>query len=164
MVRTLANQFGVLERSEEQQHPQQNYRYRSVVNRKILDEYETGCNALRKGDCKGAATDSYRDIVHFMRVPWIQGGLKLVFLLSESNNIDVSSIDIDINDNTLQQERRPMQRRCCRTCTFACFGPPKLSTPRTNYKGWRQNHHRRRRNQTTGSFGKRWSTSTSASG
>jgi len=95
-VRTLAHQFGVLERHD---GARPRHRYRSVVNRKILDEFRAGRDALRHGDCRGAALDSYRNVVRLMRVPWIQGVLGAAFVLSGEEHRGSNNDSSDKNDN-----------------------------------------------------------------
>ena len=91
MVQSLANEFGVLE--------QFGVGYRSPVNWKIFEEFKKGRIGLTQGDCDGAVRDSYYNIIHLMRVPWIQGVLRAAFLLSSSS---VSGSD----DATIIEEER----------------------------------------------------------
>mmetsp|Transcript_17318 Transcript_17318/g.47739 ORF Transcript_17318/g.47739 Transcript_17318/m.47739 type:complete len:690 (-) Transcript_17318:4128-6197(-) len=76
LVEKLAREFGVLESRE-------GIGIFSIVNRKVMDAFRTGRDALLHADCDQAAKQSYEPIVRLMRVPWVQGVLKSAFLLSE---------------------------------------------------------------------------------
>jgi len=60
---------------------------RSIVNSKIMEEFRVGREALRQGDCE-SASDSYYRIIHFMRIPLIQGVLRSAYELSQTTNND----------------------------------------------------------------------------
>jgi len=101
MVRSLAADFGVLEEDNDNRNPHSGSQdYRSVVNRKVLEEFQNGRTGLFQGDCKGSVTDSYRKIVRLMRIPWIQGVLKAAYVLSNNNNGGSSS-----NQRAIDEER-----------------------------------------------------------
>eukprot|EP00536_Pseudo-nitzschia_multiseries_P002686 jgi/Psemu1/63776/estExt_Genemark1.C_360046 len=76
LVEKLAREFGVLEHRE-------GTGIFSIVNRKVMDAFRTGRDALLHAECDQVAEQSYKPIVQWMRVPWIQGVLKSAFLLSE---------------------------------------------------------------------------------
>lgn len=76
MVQSLAEEFGALEVDPETHEP------RSMINRKVMQEFEAGRTALTQSDCEGEVTRAYYQIVHAMRAPWIQGVLKATFELA----------------------------------------------------------------------------------
>jgi len=85
MVETLAREFGVLEDSSSGP--------RSIVNRKILEEFQAGRDGLQHGECEGPTRTSYQKIVSMMRVPWIQGVLRASYRLSRG--IDDDGVPLD---------------------------------------------------------------------
>jgi len=90
MVETLAEDFGALETDEYGQH-------RSIVNRKVLEAFENGKAALGRLDCDTDARTGYWNVLHGVRVPWIQGVLKATYELSRD--------DADPNSKSFQEQR-----------------------------------------------------------
>ena len=84
MVESLAAEFGVLERSGDGA-------ISSAVNNAVMEAFRTGREALSVGDCEGGARGAHREIIHKMRVPWIQGVLKAAFVLSREQPADTSN-------------------------------------------------------------------------
>jgi len=81
MVRDLADDFGVLEEFGEHGH------HRSVLNRKVMEEFRLGKIGLAQADCHGQVQQSYTTILHAMRVPWIQGVLRAAFVTSSDDTV-----------------------------------------------------------------------------
>jgi len=97
MVRELAEDFGVLEESSEKKNNSNNGNS-SVLNRKVLQEFQVGKLALTQGDCDGDLERAYLQITQSMRVPWIQGILRAAFVLA--------SDDTETFDETRRAEER----------------------------------------------------------
>ena len=85
MVRELAEDFGVLEESTEKKKSNSNNGVSSVLNRKVLQEFQAGKLALTQGNCDGDLERAYLHITQSMRVPWIQGILRAAFVLASDD-------------------------------------------------------------------------------
>ncbi len=73
MVHTLAQEFGAMTVDETTNQPV------SIVNKNIMESFNTGKVALKQLDCDGQVRISYFKIINQMRTPWIQGILKATF-------------------------------------------------------------------------------------
>lgn len=88
MVQTLAEEFGALEVDPVTKRPV------SIVNRKVMDAFKAGKVALSQSDCEGGVWKSYGEILHKMRVPWIQGVLKATFEYSDRHFDDLQHREV----------------------------------------------------------------------
>lgn len=77
MVHTLAKEFGAMQVDETTNEPV------AIVNKNIMESFNTGKVALTQSDCDGEVRTSYYKIINQMRTPWIQGILKAAFEYSD---------------------------------------------------------------------------------
>ena len=83
MAHRLAEEFGAMEVDPETNQPV------SIVNRQVMEAFQAGKVALSQSDCNGEVFQSYGQILHKMRVPWIQGVLKATFEYSDRHFDDL---------------------------------------------------------------------------
>jgi len=77
MVHNLAQEFGAMEFDETTNQPV------AIVNKNIMDAFNTGKVALTQSDCDGEVRGSYFTVINQMKTPWIQGILKATFEYSD---------------------------------------------------------------------------------
>jgi hypothetical protein len=92
LVEEMAKEFGVLHNSYKSNTG------RSIVNSKIMEEFNLGRNALLQDDCD-IASNSYYRIIILMRIPLLQGILRSAYELEKN-----ASDDNDENEN-IERER-----------------------------------------------------------